>query len=82
MNAGFSNVRVAPVQLSIFARDADEFWRMSSEMGGSLQTVVRSLTDAQRASVQRDVAAAVEKFRANGCLRIPAQGQVAIGIRR
>ena len=79
--AGFSNVRVTPVPLSIFARDGDEFWRMSSEMGGSLHSVIAGLTDTQRAAVRAEVVAAVEKFRDKGCLRIPALAQVGIATR-
>jgi ubiquinone/menaquinone biosynthesis C-methylase UbiE len=77
--AGLRDVSVFPVQLSIFARDGDEFWRLTSQMGGSLHAVIRGLRPDQREAVRTEVVAAVEKFRAAGGLRIPAQAQLGIG---
>lgn len=76
--AGFANVRVEPVRLSIFAKSGQEFWAMMSEMGGSLRKVYDGLSDSQRAAVSEEVVRNVEQFRSADVLRIPALAQVGV----
>jgi len=75
-DAGFRDVAVRTVRLSIFARDGREFWQCMSEMGGSLRKVLSGLSAEQRAAVQAEVAREVERFACDGVLRIPALAQV------
>lgn len=79
--AGFCDVKVAPVPLSVVVADGDQFWRMMTEMGGSLHAVVTGLTTAQREQVRTETIAAVDRFRDGGILRIPALAQIGIGIK-
>ncbi|MBI5763909.1 MAG: methyltransferase domain-containing protein [Planctomycetes bacterium] len=79
--AGFCGVKVAPVPLSILASDGDQFWRMMTEMGGSLHAVVSGLTPEQRRQVREETIAAVEPFRDGSILRIPALAQIGTGTR-
>lgn len=74
--AGFKDIRVQPVRLSIFATSGAEFWEMMSQMGGSLRKVYNGLKDDQRAAVAEEVIAGVEQFRSADVLRIPALAQV------
>lgn len=74
--AGFTNIRVEPVPLSFVARNGREYWEMTYQMGSSLRTVYDGLTSAQREAIAAEVASAVEQFRTNDVLRIPALAQI------
>jgi hypothetical protein len=65
--------------LSQFARDADEYWAMLTDMAGPLAPLLAALAPAERATVAADVAAHLDRFRAGDVLRIPAQAQLAWG---
>lgn len=78
--AGFRDVRVDEVRLSIFARDGRDFWDMMSGIGGSLARVIRTLTPTQQNDVRNDVAEAVSTHRDADVLRIPALAQVGSAI--
>lgn len=79
--AGFGEIRVDPVPLSVVVGDGDQFWRMMTEMGGSLHAVVSGLTPAQREQVRAETIAAVDRYRDGSILRIPALAQIGIGIK-
>ncbi|HKQ48983.1 MAG TPA: class I SAM-dependent methyltransferase [Phycisphaerae bacterium] len=74
--AGFEGIHVEPVPLATVVRDGREYWEMTYEMGSSLRTVYDSLTPAQRDAVAAEVIAAVEPFRRDKVLRIPALAQI------
>jgi len=67
------------VTLSHFARDATEFWVMTSEVAGPLAPVLASLTAAERRRVEEAVTVRLDRFRSGDVLRIPAQAQLAWG---
>lgn len=77
--AGFQTVQQERVTLSHFARDAAEFWVMTSEVAGPLAPALASLTAAERRRVEEAVTARLDRFRAGDVLRIPAQAQLAWG---
>jgi SAM-dependent methyltransferase len=76
---GFRNVRQERVQLSQFARDVDEFWRMLAEMAGPLAPLLAALTPTERAQVARGVREGLACFKTGDVFRIPAQAQLAWG---
>jgi ubiquinone/menaquinone biosynthesis C-methylase UbiE len=79
LQAGFQAVQQERVQLSWFAPDAAEFWAMTSDTAGPLAPLLADMSGAERQQVGREVATAIERFRAGDVLRIPAQAQLAWG---
>jgi hypothetical protein len=79
VRAGFQAVGQERVMLSQFARDADEYWAMLTDIAGPLAPLLAALTPAERAKVAADVADHIGRFRAGDVLRIPAQAQLAWG---
>jgi len=77
--AGFQTVQQERVTLSHFARDAAEFWVMTSEVAGPLAPVLASLTPEERRRVEQAVTVRLDRFRTGDVLRIPAQAQLAWG---
>jgi ubiquinone/menaquinone biosynthesis C-methylase UbiE len=75
--AGFHDVHQERVQLSQFARDADEFWAMLSDMEGPLAPVIAGLDADASTRVLREVTKGIAPFRTGDVLRIPAQAQLA-----
>ena len=65
--------------LSQFARDADEYWAMLTDMAGPIAPLLSALTSAERKQVAGDVANQIGQFRSGDVLRIPAQAQLAWG---
>ena len=80
-DAGFTEIHVEPVPLSIVTRDGEEFWDMMCAMGGALSRVLDGLTEAQRQSVRTEVITAVEVHRVEDTLRIPTPAQAAFAER-
>lgn len=79
VRAGFQAVGQERVLLSQFARDADEYWAMLTDMAGPLAPLLADLTAEERARVAREVGEHLDRFRAADVLRIPAQAQLAWG---
>jgi hypothetical protein len=79
VRAGFQAVDQERVMLSQFARNADEYWAMLTDMAGPLAPLLAALTPAERAQVAREVAEQLGRFRSGDVLRIPAQAQLAWG---
>ncbi len=80
-DAGFTNIRVEPVPLSIVTHDGEEFWNMMCAMGGALSRVLDGLTEAQRQSVRAEVITGVEIHRDQDTLRIPTPARAAFARR-
>jgi SAM-dependent methyltransferase len=78
--AGFGDVRQERVQLSQFARDANEFWAMLTDMAGPLAPLLAGLATDERARVLRGVAEGIAPFRTGDVFRVPAQAQLAWGV--
>jgi len=78
--AGFGDVRQERVQLSQFARDANEFWAMLTDMAGPLAPLLAGLAADERARVLRGVAEGIAPFRTGDVFRVPAQAQLAWGV--
>jgi SAM-dependent methyltransferase len=79
VGAGFQTVGQERVVLSQLAQDGAEFWRMMTDTGGPLASVIAELGPAEVGQVAADVAARLERYRAGDVLRIPAQAQLAWG---
>ena len=79
VRAGFQAVGQERVMLSQFARDADEYWAMLTDMAGPLAPLLAALAPAERGKVAADVAEHIGRFRTADVLRIPAQAQLAWG---
>jgi SAM-dependent methyltransferase len=79
VRAGFQAVGQERVMLSQFARDADEYWAMLTDMAGPQAPLHAALPASERAKVAADVADHLGRFRAGDVLRIPAQAQLAWG---
>jgi len=79
VGAGFQTVGQERVVLSQLAQDGAEFWRMMTDTGGPLASVIAELGPAEVGQIAADVAARLERYRAGDVLRIPAQAQLAWG---
>lgn len=77
--AGYADVGTDVVRLSFVARDGDEYWEMSRDMGATLRGALSRLPDDQTEQIGREVADSVEAFRAGPVLRIPSLAQVGWG---
>lgn len=77
--AGFGSVGTDVVPLATVVRSGAEYWQLSRDTGASLNAVLGKLTPDQLASLEREVAGAVEPFRSGELLRIPALAQVGWG---
>jgi ubiquinone/menaquinone biosynthesis C-methylase UbiE len=77
--AGFQTVGQERVVLSQLVHDGAEFWRMMSDTGGPLGSLIDRLSPAAAGAVAADVATRLERYRAGEVLRIPAQAQLAWG---
>lgn len=80
LRAGFQSVDQERVRLSYFAHDADEFWRMLTDVtGGPLAPLVTGLDTGEVEQLARRVGQGLAAHRAGDVLRIPAQAQLAWG---
>jgi ubiquinone/menaquinone biosynthesis C-methylase UbiE len=79
VGAGFQTVGQERVVLSQLVHDGAEFWRMMTDTGGPLGSLIERLSPAEAGAVAADVAARLERHRAGEVLRIPAQAQLAWG---
>jgi ubiquinone/menaquinone biosynthesis C-methylase UbiE len=80
LRAGFQAVDQERVRLSYFAHDAEEFWRMLTDVtGGPLAPLVAGLDAAKLGDLSRRVVEGLAAYRAGDVLRIPAQAQLAWG---
>ena len=79
VGAGFQTVGQERVVLSQLVHDGAEFWRMMTDTGGPLGSLIDRLSPAAAGAVAADVAARLERYRAGEVLRIPAQAQLAWG---
>jgi ubiquinone/menaquinone biosynthesis C-methylase UbiE len=77
--AGFQTVGQERVVLSQLVHDGAEFWRMMTDTGGPLGSLIDRLSPGEAGAVAADVAARLERYRAGDVLRIPAQAQLAWG---
>ena len=77
--AGFQAVQQERVQLSLFARDAPEFWALTMDDAGPLAPLLAPLSAGERQQATREVGEAVGRFRGPEGLRIPGQAQLAWG---
>lgn len=80
--AGFHDVRLTPFafDIEIFDHGA-QLWQFTREIAAPLARLYGSLHTAQQEAVDREVAAAAERFRRGSRLVVPAQTWIATGVR-
>jgi ubiquinone/menaquinone biosynthesis C-methylase UbiE len=79
--AGFERVAQERVRLSQFARNANEYWAMLTDMAGPLAPLLAGLGEPERAKLLRGVTEQLARFRQGDVYRIPAEAQLAWGER-
>lgn len=71
---GFAHVDVEPVDTTLTFVDADELWRLPSEIAGPIAQIIRGLSSEEATAVRATVESSAEPFRTpEGGYRFPAQ---------